>query len=224
MLHSGDHLQVDEVVLLGDYADFYSVSRFCKDPRVGALLTDEVASVRDGLLELDRLFPLARKVYLEGNHEFRLESYLVNKAPELFFVTEIRELFQLSGRPNWTYLPFGRTQKYAVLGSELFAFHRPRASTPKLHIQRVLVSSVYGDIHKIEQAHAVGLDGRRVVALCPGWLGDVSSRVFDYMPSTPQWQLGFAVVTVDESSGEYYPEIFEIKSNQAVVHGKVITP
>ncbi len=213
---------VDEIVLLGDYADFYSVSRHRKDPRVGTLLEEEIQSVRNGLSEIDSLFPQAKKVFLEGNHEKRLENYLVEQAPALFGVTEVKFLFELNDRPLWTFVPFDRNQAYRVLGSELFAFHRPKASSPKLHIQKTHVSSVYGDIHRIELAHAVGLDMRRLTAVCPGWLGDVSSRVFDYMASTPQWQLGFAIVTLDTSSNDFYTEVFEIKNNQTLVQGKVL--
>lgn len=221
MIAAASYYGVDEIVLLGDYADFYSVSRHKKDPRVGALLMEEVESVREGLDELDRLFPLSKKVFLEGNHEVRLESYLVEQAPALFGVTEVQMLFGLNLRPRWTFHSFGREQGYRVLGSELFAFHRPKASQPKSHLSKVLVSSVYGDIHKIERAHAVSLDKRHLTAVCPGWLGDVGSRVFDYMPSTPQWQLGFAFVTLDTSSKDFFIDTFEIKNNQAIVFGKV---
>lgn len=221
MIEIAVYLGIHEVVLLGDYCDFYAVSRFPKDPKVGTLLMEEVLSVREGLDQIDKLFPEAKKVYLEGNHEARLESYLVDKAPALFQVTECRELFGLSQRPKWSYIPFGRGQKYSVLESDLYAFHRPKASSPKLHIARTLVSSVYGDIHKIEEAHAVGLDGQAYSAFCPGWLGDVRSRVFDYMPSTPQWQLGFAIVSKC-SSGPFHYENVHIKDNYTTItHGKV---
>ncbi len=142
-------------------------------------------------------------------------------APALFGLTDVRYLFGLNERPNWTFLPFGRGQSYRVLGVDLFAFHRPVASSAKLHIQRTLVSSVYGDIHKIERAHAVGLDGRHLTAVCPGWLGDVTSQVFDYMPSVPQWQLGFAVVNLDPTCNQFFIDVYEIKNNQTIVHGKV---
>lgn len=220
MLEVASFVGVDEIVILGDYADFYSVSRHRKDPRVGTLLTEEVQSVREGLTELDRSFPSAKKVFLEGNHEKRLETYLIEQAPALFGVTEIQFLFELNQRARWSFVPFDRNQAYRVLDSDLYAFHRPKASSPKLHIQRSLVSSVYGDVHKIERAHAVTLDGRHLTAVCPGWLGDVRSRVFDYCASTPQWQLGFSIVSVD-SSKEFYIDQIEIKSGQAVYHGKV---
>lgn len=223
MIKVASLIGIDEVVLLGDYADFYSVSRHQKDPRVGALLLDEVTSVREGLDEIDHLFPSAKKVFLEGNHEQRLENYLIDKAPGLFGLTEIPFLFELNRRPNWTYIHFGRNQLYRILGSALHAFHRPKASTPKQHIGKTFVSSVYGDIHKIERAHAVTLDGEHLIATCPGWLGDVSSRVFDYMPATPQWQLGFAIVYVETETSEFHVEQFEIKNHSTILHGKRVT-
>lgn len=224
MLQVATYVGVHEVIILGDYADFYSVSRHVKDPRVGALLTEEIESVRQGLDEIDRLFPQAKKAFLEGNHEARLEKYFVEKAPALFGVTEILELFQLRGRPKWVWQSFGRAQGYRVLGAELFAFHRPKASTPKLHLQRTSVSSVYGDIHKIERAHQVGLDGRHMICSCPGWLGGVSSRVFDYMPMTPQWQLGFQIVSKETSSPNFHTDQIEIKGHSCIFQGKVFRP
>lgn len=219
MLEAASYVGVEELVLLGDYADFYAVSRHPKDPRVKVLLTEEVASVNDGLDELDRLFPQAKKVFLEGNHEIRLETYLCQKAPELFGVTEAQLLFQIPQRPLWTYIGFGRGQKYQVLGSDLFAFHRPKGPNPKAHLERTGVSSIYGDIHKIERGHMVTLDNRQLVCSCPGWLGDVSSRVFDYMARTPQWQLGFSLVYASDS--EFHMEQVEIKNKKCIVQGKV---
>jgi len=224
MMEAAYHTGVDEVVILGDYADFYSVSRHRKDPRVGTLIDEEIDSVRSGLDEIDACFPQAKKVFLEGNHEYRLESFLIDQAPAVFgsrhIVTEVKHLFGLHDRPNWTYVPFGRAQSYRILGAELFAFHRPKASVPRSHIAKVFVSSIYGDVHKIERAHAVGLDGRHLVSVCPGWLGDVASRVFDYMPGVPQWQLGFAIVSIEETSRDFFIDTFEIKNNRALVFGK----
>jgi hypothetical protein len=219
MLEAASFVGLDEIVLLGDYADFYAVSRYPKDPRVKVLLEEEVESVNQGLDELDRLFPQAKRVYLEGNHEQRLEHYLVDKAPALFGVTDLQFLFRLNQRPLWSWIPFGRSQKYQVLGSDLWAFHRPKGPNPKAHLERTGVSSIYGDIHKIERGHMVTLDQRQLVCSCPGWLGDVSSRVFDYMPRTPQWQLGFSLVYA--ALDEFHIEQVEIKNKRCIVQGKV---
>lgn len=219
MLEIASFVGVDEIVLLGDYADFYPVSRHQKHPHVSHGLQQEVESVNEGLDQLDKLWPDARKVYLEGNHEFRLESFLVEKAPSLFGVTECKTLFRINQRPLWSYHRFDRRQAYRILGSELYARHRPLATNPKSGLLRAMVSYCYGDIHKIEEAQAVGLDGRTYVAFCPGWLGDETKQVFDYMAAQPQWQLGFAFVSVD-SLKNFHHQIVPIKNNRAIFNGK----
>lgn len=219
MLEVALFVGIDEIVLLGDYADFYSVSRHGKSPDLPNMLAKEIESVNEGLDQLDKLWPKAKKIYLEGNHEFRLESYLCDKAPALFGVTECRQLFGLSQRPLWQYHSFGRDQGYKVLGTNLIARHRPLASNPKTGLQRAGHSYCYGDIHKIEEARAVTLDGKTTVAFCPGWLGETRHKVFDYMQSPAQWQHGFAIVSTD-SSKTFHHEIIEIKNNTAITHGK----
>lgn len=221
MLEVASFIGIHEIVLLGDYADFYSVSRHLKDPRLPHMLEKEVLSVNEGLDQLDRLWPRVKKVYLEGNHEKRLETYLFDKAPALFGLTDPRDLFRLKLRSHWSYLPFGRYQSYKVLGSALHARHRPLASNPKSGLQRAGQSYCYGDIHKIEEANFVGLGGQNLVAFCPGWLGETRHRVFDYMLSPAQWQHGFAIVSVDGSSKSFHHETIQIKSNQCITHGKV---
>lgn len=219
MLEIASFVILDEIVLLGDYADFYPVSRHDKDPAVAHALEDEIKSVNEGLDQLDKLWPRAKKVYLEGNHEVRLEKYLAEKAPALFGLTECQTLFELNRRPLWSYHTFGRHQGYRILGSELIARHRPLASNAKTGLLRAMTSYCYGDIHKIEEAQAVGLDMKTRVAFCPGWLGDETRKVFDYMLAQPQWQLGFAIVTVD-SSKNFHHQIVPIKNNKAIFNGK----
>jgi predicted MPP superfamily phosphohydrolase len=222
MLEVASFIQPDEIVLLGDYADFYSVSAHGnKDPRLPAMLQDEVQSVRSGLDELDKLFPKAKKVYLEGNHEFRLERYLCNQAPELFGLTSCRELFEINKRPLWQYQDYSGTQAYRVLGTNLIARHTPLAGNAATGLRRAGQSYIHGHTHQISEVHSVDLAGQSIVALCPGWLGDARSRAFAYMPSPPQWQMGFAIVWRPASSKGFHHEIVEIKKDfSCVTQGK----
>ena len=208
-----------EIVLLGDYADFYSVSRHSKDPRLEHLLQKEVDDVNSGLDELDALFPKAKKVFLEGNHEARLSSYVGNHASALFGLTDCEYLFRLNQRPRWSWIAFGKNQLYRVLGSDLCTRHRPLASNAKTSVLRAGLNLCYGDIHKIELAYAVALDGRNLVGFCPGWLGDLKQvGAFDYMVSMPQWQLGFALVGVDPSQPKmFHHQIITIKPDYSCV-------
>lgn len=218
MLEVALYQKIDEVVLLGDYADYYSVSAHgSKDPSLPHLLEREVLSVNEGLDEIDRLFPKAKKVYLAGNHEYRLERYIFDKAPALFGLTSCRELFQIAQRPLWSYLDYQKNQAYRVLASGLIARHTPLASGAVNGLRRASASYIHGHTHQISETHVVSLEGKDLVALCPGWLGDVRSSAFSYLASPPQWQLGFCLVSCTSSSKQFHHELVQIKSDYTCV-------
>jgi UDP-2,3-diacylglucosamine pyrophosphatase LpxH len=202
---------LDEIVILGDYADFYSVSSHQKDPRVFSMLTEEVADVTVGLHELDRLFPNALKVFIEGNHENRLERYLIKNAPALFGITSIEHILQIADRPNWKFHSYGPDQSHNVLKSTLYARHEPLGNSAKLTSARALCSLVYGHIHRIEESHIVGLDGTNHVCFSVGWLGDKrKNQVFNYVKNYWQWQMGFGMAWVDTETGLFYHQKIHI--------------
>jgi hypothetical protein len=216
-------LNPDEIVILGDYADFYAVSSHQKDPRLQAMLNDEVEDVRIGLAELKGAFAKSKLVYLLGNHEFRLERYLTDKAPALFGMTSVELLLGLDD--SWRVVPYGPNQSYKVLNSYLTARHEPLASSAKATASKALCNLVYGHIHRIEESHIVGLDGTNHVCFSVGWLGDKrKDQVFSYVKNHHQWQLGFGVVYVDEKTKLFYHNKIHIiehgKQLSCVVNGK----
>lgn len=218
MLEVAAHLIPDEIVILGDYGDYYSISSHQKDPRLDSMLEKEMDSIRAGLTDFDRLLPLAQKIFISGNHEHRLERYLTDKAPALFGLTSIPHLLEINRRPRWQYIPYGPDQKHMVLGSYLMARHEPLANNAKLTAAKALCSLVYGHIHRIEESHIVGLDGTNHVAFSVGWLGDKRYDVYNYVKHHHQWQLGFGLVYVDQSSRLFYHQKIHI-----LEHGKLLT-
>lgn len=211
-----------EIVLYGDYADFYSVMTHDKSPDLDRLLVQEVEAVNKRLDELDKLFPKANKVYLEGNHEDRLERYLCNQAPALFGITDIRFLFKLNQRPRWKLIPYGPNQQYKVLGSKLLAKHEPPPGSVYNSAKEAGSSIVFGHVHrKIESFH-VNLKGKEYGGYCPGWLGDKKKKTFDYVKKHHQWQLGFDLIWVDKKTKLYYRQNVHILENYTcVVDGKL---
>lgn len=221
MLEVASTLPLDEIVILGDYADFYAVSSHKKDPRILQMLTDEVEDVINGLDQLDKNFKDVKKVFIEGNHEYRLERYLCDVAPALFGVTDTEHLLKLVGRPNWKFVPYSPHQMHKVLGSHLSARHESLGTTAKATSQKALCSLVYGHIHRIEESHIVGLDGTNHVSFSVGWLGNKYSRVFNYVKQHWQWQLGFGLVWVDPATKYFYHQKIHILDNYScVVNGK----
>jgi predicted phosphodiesterase len=79
----------DFVLVNGDLLDFYQLSSFDKDPR-NIDFNGELEQGKDFLATLSDMF--GKVIYKMGNHEYRYERYLLNKAPELLGV----EQFEMS--------------------------------------------------------------------------------------------------------------------------------
>jgi hypothetical protein len=79
----------DCVLLNGDVCDFFSISRFDKNPTESSLKL-ELESTRAFLGWLRAQFPRCRIVYKFGNHDEWFDKYLWRKAPELFGLAQVR--------------------------------------------------------------------------------------------------------------------------------------
>ncbi len=222
MMEVAAYICPSHIYFLGDYADFYSVSSHSRDPRIFNMLQDEVVDVLDGFAQIDELFPDAKKVFIQGNHEWRLERYLCDKAPALFGVTSTYHILEFDKRPHWDFVPYGPNQTTQIAGSKLYARHEPLASSAKATASKALCSLVYGHIHRIEESHLVGLDGTNHVCFSVGWLGDKrKDEIFGYVKGHHQWQLGFGLVWIDKSTGYFYHQKIHIMDNMTcVVNGK----
>jgi len=75
----------DFILLNGDICDFFSISRFDKNPAESSL-KKEINLTRQFLGWLRQQFPAARIIYKLGNHDEWFDKYLFRKAPELYGV------------------------------------------------------------------------------------------------------------------------------------------
>lgn len=74
--------KIDALVLNGDIADFYSISRFDKNPKRRDF-KGEVDQVRQLIAWIRQEFPGIPIVYKAGNHEERWTAWLWQRAPEI---------------------------------------------------------------------------------------------------------------------------------------------
>jgi hypothetical protein len=79
----------DAIILNGDVCDFFSISRFDKNPTKSSL-KKEIDLTRQFLGWLRQKFPRNRIIYKFGNHDEWFDKYLWRKAPELFGLPQIR--------------------------------------------------------------------------------------------------------------------------------------
>lgn len=88
-------VKIDTLLINGDFADFYQVSKHQRDPK-HRRFSEELKSVVQGLEWLRAEFPKARIVYKLGNHEERWQVFIWNRAPEIYDLpaVQIDELLQ----------------------------------------------------------------------------------------------------------------------------------
>lgn len=80
---------VNTIILDGDILDFYDVSHFDKNPERILSLQKEINLAKGLFKSLRDIKPEADIVFIKGNHEFRLERYLM-KHPELYSLDALR--------------------------------------------------------------------------------------------------------------------------------------
>ncbi len=187
----------DENIILGDFADFYAVSSHDKDPRRMSFDL-EVSAVLD---ELDKVRAIAPTVFIQGNHEWRLERMIVKKAPELVSVATTPKLLKLAEK-GIQYVPY--RQSYQV-GNMRFTHD---VGPSGLHAATKSMAAlgrnvVIGHCHRMEYVVQGTLDGSRHVGISLGWLGSIEAGE-DYMhldKMAKDWTLGFGVGYHDTKTG-----------------------
>jgi len=225
MLDVFDDMGLDEIVIIGDFGDFYFCNGHGKDPDIMEQWTPkrEVAVVRRELEKLNERFPDTRIVFIEGNHEYRLSRYLKNKAPELFGLIDYQELIDPTGVvAEW--VPYGPDQIYQLAKgqSKLFARHEPLSGGqfPALNtVKRANTSLVFGHTHASQQAQIRLFDGSHHVGATFGFLGDRDHPAFGYVKARPTWVDGFAVCTTDLKTGDFFLEGVTIVNGHCKANG-----
>ena len=211
--------QPDILVVLGDFADCFSVSKHDKSPDRVTLLHKEIDSVRDHLEQLEGL-EIKRKIYVAGNHEHRLERYITQKAPELFGLVDIPTLLHLPEN-GWEYVEY----KNHINIGDLAVSHDYGSAGQTAHrtaTQRLGVPVVIGHTHRAASISRKSFHGKHIQSAMFGWLGDSSE--IDYMhqaSAKTNWCLGFGIGDLLKS-GEVILHHIPIVKNTAILEGEVI--
>ena len=79
---------IDCLLLNGDSVDFYRLSKFEQDPKKRGF-EDELGTLVE-LLQLFKDVLKCRIIFKYGNHDERLDNYIMRKAPELFGLPDIK--------------------------------------------------------------------------------------------------------------------------------------
>lgn len=203
----------DAIHLLGDVLDFYTLSRFDKDPARSGQLQDDLDQGCDYINRIRR-HTRAPLIWSEGNHENRLRRYLWGTAPALAGLRSLRfeDLLRLAEfKINWA-----PAMKPYKVGKLLFTHgelvRKWSGMTAKGHYEKYGCSVIHGHTHRLgsfyhstyENSHGAWENG----CLC-----ELSP---EYMVS-PDWQNGWSVVWF---YGDYFHvEQVCVSGGQYVYHG-----
>lgn len=233
-----------KVVLLGDNLDLPDFGRYRKSV---AFAHTTQAAIDYATILMGRLraaAPDAEIVWLAGNHEERLQNWLIDNASAAYGlrqgrptsgdwpVMSIPHLCRLD-ETNVSYVP-GYPSEYWITPT-LRAVHgdkvRSKGSTAHAYLPELRTSIIYGHIHRIEQAWSTRVDHDgpvTVMAASPGCLARVDGVVpskgqrLDLdgrpIPRPEDWQSGLAVVTIDGDDWHY--EQVRIHNHRAYWRGR----
>ena len=214
-VEAGRREKVDTVVLGGDALDFHQVSRYDHD---GSKLTyqQEIEYGREFLGYIRERFPRARVVFKEGNHEERLDRYILSRAPALFGLQDVtlRSLLGLDGLGvehvgEQRVMHLGKLR--VIHGHEYGGGVNAPVNAARWLMLRARKPAVCGHLHQTSEQIEQDIDGNQLAAWSVGCLCGLNPR---YRRLNTKWNHGFALVDV-AGDGSF------LMRNRQVVGGKV---
>lgn len=216
-----DYFKPDLLITCGDFGDFAAVSRHEKDPTKVPSLKSEVDAVNRALRRVEQI-QAKEFIFIEGNHSYRLHSYLIDKAPAVFEYLNVPDLLHLKNKP-WKFIPY----KEHVTTGKLSVAH-DLGQSGKNAIRGALDSFqhniVIGHVHRMGVLYGGNIRGHTHVSACFGWLGDRNNPAFKYMHNyqvMKDWQLGFGIANM-EKNGNVHIQAIPIVNYKCVVNGELI--
>ena len=202
-------LKPDQIIILGDFADFYNISSYGKSPLVSEKFSEEVDVV---VRELRVLKEICEDiVFIEGNHCNRLIRFIGQNCKELGDFVSVEKLFFL-GAMGIKFIPFEPSQLYKIPECEVYLRHRPLNGG--IHcaygtLMKAQKTVIFGDAHRMQRYFTTSIDGTEIEGISVGWMGDKKSEVFKFTPHHIVWTMGFAVLTT--RGNQYYVDQIHVK-------------
>ena len=208
------HYNPDLIVLNGDVADYYELSKFSKDPRARRW-ADEIKLQRRFFVWIRGEFPKARIVYKLGNHDERYEAYLIRNCAELvgldtFDIANVLELKQAGIELVRDKRPIRLGDLNLIHGHEYrFAITNPVNPARGLFL-KAKAYAMCSHFHQKSEHSENNIEGKTIGTWSTGCLCELHPA---YMPIN-NWSHGFAFVEVFNTN-KFHVE------NKKVSHSKV---
>jgi len=212
-------------VIFSEMFDFYKVGWWRKDPKRMSF-SDEVdldqKLVKDLTKEIRKCKSVEKITYIKGNHDVRLDSYLMDKAPELYGWKEITVPEKMNfAKYGWDWVDNAELllaggssyhvgKLYFLHGHEVKVSWRA-INVAKLYYEKCRVNVIALHIHRTQEwmirTLAQKFQGGWTVGCCCSLSSEFSLH--------NSWNHGFALVSYDEDG------YFSVQ-NKKIIKGRVV--
>lgn len=205
-----EDLQPDKIILMGDCIDFYAISSFSREPKRVLQLQNEIDTTKEILGMIDSLSN-AEIVYLMGNHEDRLQRYLMAH-PEIYNLDNLKLEYLLGlDKLNIKIKAEVKEGDLIYTHGKYVSKHSAYSVKRELESRAYQISVLMGHTHRQGMFSITGykntVDGYEIGCLCE----DQEYAI------NPNWQRGFAVVT------DGFVELVKIRKRKTIFRGKQYT-
>jgi hypothetical protein len=219
-LQVAQFLQPEIIVLDGDWTDCAELSdKYLRDPNMTGLMQ---ASLAEGYWirhQLRVLCPHSKIYELEGNHEVRLNKYLIARAPAVYGLTAINcdiPALSFPGLLNLDHLDIewvpGYPDNELWIADHALIIHGdsisgvPGATARKILEKYEDIKTVFGHTHRRERANQTRRRRHSRIfgeAVGIGTFADLEGPI-PAKSKNFNWQNGFGVMCLDEEDAEIY--------------------
>jgi hypothetical protein len=209
-------VNIDCLLINGDFVDFYNLSSFCRDPRRRDFKAEREDAIQL-LTWLKSKFPKIPIYYnLAANHEYRMERYMMIKAPELFstnlfHIEDLLMLHDIGIIPlrGYDHIKIG---KLSVIHGDTIFKSWGSVNPAKTVFDKLKQTALVSHCHKKAEYTWTNLAGEVHSTWTTGCLMNLN---VEYNPHSNNYVHGFAVVEVFKDG------MFAVE-NKMIVNGKVV--
>jgi predicted phosphodiesterase len=209
------------IFILGDFLDFYSLSKFDKDPNRLNDLQDNLDEANQILARIRSAAPKARIVFIYGNHEKRLKKYLWRTAKELSGLRSL-ELDKLLDFEKLKIEPIqsGITDFHGFVIKHGNIVRAKSGHTANAELEKSWKNGLSGHTHRLGQIYRRNAGGMFVWTEC-GCLCDLNPEYAE--GQIVDWSSGLAYGYYEKDGNRLEIHVLPIIKRRIVFNGHDIT-